>query len=56
MAADSTPKPANNHIVTSAVPACADSGMSAEKELELLKAQVQDIACVCKVSLTVGLQ
>jgi osomolarity two-component system sensor histidine kinase NIK1 len=27
-----------------------DSGMSAEKELELLKAQVQDIARVCKVS------
>lgn len=27
-----------------------DTGMSAEKELELLKAQVQDIARVCKVS------
>lgn len=29
-----------------------ESGMSAEKELELLKAQVQDIARVCKVSVT----
>jgi hypothetical protein len=28
-----------------------ESGMTAEKELELLKAQVQDIARVCKVSL-----
>lgn len=28
----------------------SESGMSAEKELELLKAQVQDIARVCKVS------
>lgn len=29
----------------------SESGMTAEKELELLKAQVQDIARVCKVSL-----
>jgi len=29
--------------------------MSAEKELELLKAQVQDIARVCKVRLIIGL-
>ncbi len=32
-----------------------ESGMSAEKELELLKAQVQDIARVCKVRLIIGL-
>lgn len=31
-----------------------DSGMSAEKELELLKAQVQDIARVCKVSIAIS--
>jgi osomolarity two-component system sensor histidine kinase NIK1 len=29
-----------------------ETGMTAEKELELLKAQVQDIARVCKVSIT----
>jgi hypothetical protein len=29
-------------------------GMSAEKELELLRAQVQDIARVCKVSCRVS--
>jgi osomolarity two-component system sensor histidine kinase NIK1 len=40
---DATPKPPQ------AASAWADSGMSAEKELELLKAQVQDIARVCKV-------
>lgn len=32
-----------------------DMGMSAEKELELLKAQVQDIARVCKVSFIPGI-
>jgi osomolarity two-component system sensor histidine kinase NIK1 len=48
---DSTPKPTNNHIVKTAPPASgwAESGMSAEEELELLQAQVQDIARVCKV-------
>jgi len=35
--------------------ASGESGMSAEKELELLKAQVQDIARVCKVRSSVAL-
>lgn len=51
----STPTPSNPIREVSATPAGwstnpAGGGMSAEKELELLRAQVQDIARVCKVS------
>ena len=55
------PNPTHNILTTAsgasvltrtAWPPAADSGMSAEKELELLKAQVQDIARVCKAVAT----
>lgn len=50
----STPTPSNPIREVQATPAGwstnPNGGMSAEKELELLRAQVQDIARVCKVS------
>lgn len=45
---DSLPITPMNHLTISRPSSSADSPMSAETELDLLKAQVQDIARVCK--------